>query len=1552
MSSVAGLNIKGYALQDQIGEGGFGAIYRGRQLSVDREIAIKVILPEYANRPDFIRRFETEAQLVARLEHPHIVPLIDYWRDPEGAYLVMRYLRAGSVYGRLRNNGAFSPEATLKLVEQVASALSLAHRNHIIHRDIKPDNILMDDDGNAYLTDFGIAKANTQDEEDEDSITGSPGYIAPEQITAGEIGAHTDLYSFGIVIYEVLTNHHPFAGQSASEMFLKHLQGNILEIPAGSPLSPKVQAFIRRATARLPADRFPDAAAMAVSFREALSAEKPIETGFAVVDFSAITNPYKGLRAFDEADADDFFGRETLVQYLIQRLDGEEQFGNFLAVVGPSGSGKSSAVKAGVVPALRKGALPGSEKWFYAELTPGIDPYQNLETALLSVAINPPADLGATLRRDENGLGEAIKAILPANEHLFLLIDQFEEVFTLLADEATRVRFLDALSNAVQDAAIKSRLHLVVTLRADFYDRPLLYETFATLIRNRTEVVIPLTTQELEAAIIRPAERAGLKVAPNLVSDIINDVREEPGTLPLLQYALTELFERRTGNMLKPESYQNIGRVNGAVARRADELYNALTPAQKSVARQVFLRLVTLGEGVEDTRRRALRSELAAVAKDADALQTILDQYGKFRLFTFDHDAQTREPTVEVAHEALIREWAQLREWLDASRGDVRTQRQVSAAANEWQTARRDASFLLRGSRLTQFDEWAKTTDLALTPFEQEYLQASLQERQVQEAAEAERRTREQKLERRARQTLRGLVGVMAVAVVVALGLTAFAFSRSQAEQQARTVAEERAAEVASLALASAGQQALNENDLDLSVALALEANKTIAPPSESRRMLLQVASLPGTNQLLRHRNPLWAVALSPDAKLIASGGGPTTPASNLYQGRPTFLPLNSAPPGAGGPPPDYAITLWDRTAGKEIARLEGHTNTITDLAFAPDGKTLYSAAADGSVRVWDIASGKETRQVIKAGAQVLAIALSPDGSSILVSTFDLETNKNSLTLLNNQSGEEIRRFGGSRDVFASIAFSPDGKLILAAPAPSSPAAPLMDAPDIIQWDAQTGNEVRRLRGHQGGVFSVAYSPDGKYALSGGVDGAVIYWSLETGEIVRRLPAPYDRFAYRVAISPDGRFGLSYGFESFFILWDLNSGAELSRFLYPQAPITDIAFAPDGRSVITAGSDAVARDWDLFSRDEVRRMFAPAGTGQWALAISPDGKTAVSASGTPNWYRPYFGANLLHVWDIATGKEIRTLQGAKSTINMAAFLPDGKRLLTVSGNTFGPGENVMLMWDMETGEIIRRYESPMTALTGLAITRDGKQALTLAFGVALILWDLESGRPVNVFQGTMPFSQVALSPDGKFAVSGEGNGVVTRWDMATGQPVQKYEGVHRFFIQDVVYSSDGTFFVTGGADDLIVVWDVASSQPKGLYNLARSSIRSLALSPDDKLLLIGTAGADLFLLDLAAGELVGTYNGYRSQVWQTRFTPDGKHGLATSWDGNLIMWRIEPQLLPELKAWTQENRFTRAFNCEERRRFRLVPCTPEEAAAARSGPPGAPPPNAQGTPPR
>jgi len=682
-SDLTGRAIRGYELGERLGAGGFGVVYRAVQPLVDREVAIKIILPQYADHPEFIRRFEAEAQLVARLEHPHIVPLYDYWREPGVAYLVMRLLRGGSLQARLRD-GPLALDVVISLLEQIGAALHAAHRAGVIHRDLKPANVLLDEDGNGYVADFGIAKnLNLESQTQAGAIIGSPAYLSPKQILSEPVKPQTDIYCLGLMLYELLTGHKPFQGPTPVEYRQQHLSQPLPSLANRGPGLPvDLDLVIQRATAKDPLDRYPDVPSMLADVREGVA----LVSGAAAVGqppYTAVTpeekleSPYKGLRAFGEADADDFFGRETLTGELLGRLAQPGDLTRFLAVVGPSGSGKSSVVKAGLIPALRRGGLPGSENWFIVDLVPGAHPWEELEAALLRVAVNPPQSLLSQLREDERGLLRAVQRVLPADEttELVLVIDQFEEVFTLTADEAGRAQLLDSLVMAILDPS--SRARVVITLRADFTDRPLQYVDFGELVRQRTEFVLPLTPDELEEAIVKPAQRVGLAVEPGLPETIMSDLGDQPGTLPLLQYTLTELFERRVGRALTLGAYQASGGVRGALAKRAEELYTQLDEAGRKVACQLFLRLITLGEATSDglpapdTRRRVLRSELTSLdgrPKTTSVIDGVIDQFGRHRLLTFDRDPVTRGPTVEVAHEALIREWGRLRMWLDEDR--------------------------------------------------------------------------------------------------------------------------------------------------------------------------------------------------------------------------------------------------------------------------------------------------------------------------------------------------------------------------------------------------------------------------------------------------------------------------------------------------------------------------------------------------------------------------------------------------------------------------------------------------------------------------------------------------------------------------------------------------------------------------------------------------------------------------------------------------------------------------------------------------------------------
>jgi serine/threonine protein kinase/ABC-type glycerol-3-phosphate transport system substrate-binding protein len=807
---LEGEPLRGYRLLEQVGEGAFGVVYRAIQPQVGREVAIKAVHPELANHPDFVRRFDREAQIVARLEHPHVVPLYDYWREPDAAFLVMRFLRGGSVEDLLEA-GPLEPSRVTSIVDQIASALGAAHRQGVVHRDVKPGNVLLDEEGNAYLTDFGVAlDAGSPERSTGTMMRGTPAYLSPEQIRLEPTSPRSDAYALGIVVFEMLTGEHPFPDTSLTALLDHHVRDAIPSARSLRPqLPPAVDEVIGRATAKDPDDRFSDIEEIATALRAALEG-----TRVAPQPAGPIRNPYKGLRAFLEADALDFFGRETVVKRLLQSLveDGHTQ--RFLAVVGPSGSGKSSVVRAGLVPALRRGAIPGSERWYVIDVLPGLHPFREIEAALLSVAVEPPPSLMEELERDELGIVRAVDRVLPDPEaELVIVLDQLEEVFTMIEDDSERARFLASIEAAALQP--DSRVRMIVTLRADFYDAPLSVPGFGDLLAARTEAITPMTPEELERAIVAPADQAGLVVEPRLLAEMIADVADRPGALPLLQYALTELAERPDGRTLTLEAYRRIGRVSGALARRAEQLFEPMKEAGRDACRQLFLRLVTLGEGTEDTRRRVRRSELLTLA-DAHAMDGVIDKFGRHRLLSFDRDPETREPTVEIAHEALLREWVRLRDWIESARDKLRLTARISASANEWAQADRGADYLLAGIRLAQAEEATQDDSIRLTDSERDFVGESLARRNAEVAAERERHAREIRLERRARTRLRGLVAVLCVGLLVAASLTAVAVNRSRE-------AERRRGEATVLALTEAVLANL-QTDPQLSVVLALHA--------------------------------------------------------------------------------------------------------------------------------------------------------------------------------------------------------------------------------------------------------------------------------------------------------------------------------------------------------------------------------------------------------------------------------------------------------------------------------------------------------------------------------------------------------------------------------------------------------------------------------------------------------------------------------------------------------------------------------------------------------
>ena len=574
--------------------------------------------------------------MVARLEHPHIVPLYDFWREPGGAYLVFRLLRGGTAEQVLVSTGPLDLPSVTRLLEQIGGALGCAHAAGVIHRDVKPANILFDDDGEAYLTDFGIATAAVEHNPSPSSESprpygrwsaGSPMYASPEQARDGFADARADQYALAATVWELLTGQPPFEGATAAEVIKAKLDSPLAPVRLLRPDVPaRLEEVLARASAIHPDDRFATVAEFVASWQSALAVSLTTTTappeastdgrsgerlGATALTMSGlVVNPFKGLRPFGEADAADFFGRDQIVGELHQLVNEQR----FTAVVGPSGSGKSSLVLAGLVPELKRGGF------LVCRFTPGADPFDAFSAALIDLAtVDQARALSPDLLRREGGLVVAVDA-LAADDGLVIVIDQLEELWTT-TDDDERTLFAASLADLHRAS---SCARVVATVRADWFDRPLRDPSLGPLVARATFGITPMEASELHTAISEPAARVGVRFEGGLVGRLVTEALDQPGSLPLLQFALAELFDRRSGATITTEVYDQIGGLSGSVAHQAESLYANFTSPDQLAVRRLFARLVTAGDGAEDTRRRARQSELVGV--DDQVVNALVDR--------------------------------------------------------------------------------------------------------------------------------------------------------------------------------------------------------------------------------------------------------------------------------------------------------------------------------------------------------------------------------------------------------------------------------------------------------------------------------------------------------------------------------------------------------------------------------------------------------------------------------------------------------------------------------------------------------------------------------------------------------------------------------------------------------------------------------------------------------------------------------------------------------------------------------------------------------------
>jgi WD40 repeat protein/class 3 adenylate cyclase len=1274
--------------------------------------------------------------------------------------------------------------------------------------------------------------------------------------------------------------------------------GEVLVSPGVAHLARKVEGleYVERGPVRLKGLEKPvdvvavrperEDVARDLAFRRALDPAAP--------GALATRNPYKGLRAFAEGDAEDFFGREALTEHLVERLAETR----FLAVVGPSGSGKSSVVRAGLVPRLRQGALPGSERWHVVEMFPGAYPLEELEAALLRSADSAPAGLLEQLEQDERGLLRAVKRLLADDEsEIVLVVDQLEEVFTLVEDEARRTQFLALLERAVGDP--HARLRIVVTLRADFYDRPLLYSGFAELLRDYVEALVPLKAEEFERAIAGPAERVGARFEPGLLAELVADVSDEPGALPLLQYALTELYERREGTTLTQAAYRAIGGVSGALAGRAEEIYDGLGEEAQEASRQLFLRLVTLGEGAEDTRRRVERTELASMEVDQGALEEAIQEFGAWRLLSFDRDPRSGTPTIEVAHEALMREWGRFRRWIDSGREHVRLHRRLATAAREWEGASREASYLLRGSNLAQFDALAAESTIALTELEREFVDESRTANELELA-------RERRQNRRLKALLVGAVGLLVLAIIA--GVLALV-SRSSSQHEAQVALGRQL-----------GAEAVSQPRVDLSMLLARESLKLDDSPQTEGTLLATLLRSPaviGTIALPVPGRP-QSVKVSPDGHSIAAvtnDNGMRIYDTRTHRLLRTFALANAdyayVPSTGqlfagwyGKRPGQIAQVLVAPRTGRHLHTfsysqlwLKNQTNG-NDIAVTRDGRYgffVYSIVkADGSdgrgyMEAWRLNRSGPPR-LTRCRASDVAGIMNPQKkcpiptgvTGLVVAAEALKGDR----LMVAQNGRITTWRASDMKRVASVPgprFTGRGASIGNVPAALSPdgtmlAYGLSDG-TVRFFDIANGKTINGQGAHSAGVVRLAFSPDSSLAVTTADDGTAILWNPRTGQLLQRLGGHSAR-VMSPDFSPNGRTLYTPGLDGTILEYDLGRSSRFGSpfsvghtaargFTVAAPPL--LAMAPDGR---TFAAGVEQSDVGIFSTSTLQRVAK--------ISLSSD-RTIFEGAWAGKRFVLGADRGLVQVWAVAgpKSKPVSTLRGLSNEGNAVSVAAGegGSLIAAVDGYGGGPSP--------EKGE--------------LALWRDGKLVggHTLPLGTNG-LW-------------------VAISPDGSMAAVGLDNGKVLIVDTATGHIERTISPPHAQFIGALAFAPDGTL-AAGDWSGLVSLWNPRTGKEIGGHQVlvAEGPSGVIAFAPGGKSFTTGSFGGHSRLWDTSTLQQLGSdfpgSNGYWSNL---AYTPDGRYQIVIYGDGMAYRWPMT------VSAWEKQacRVAGRNFTPEEWHRF-------------------------------
>jgi WD40 repeat protein len=1101
--------------------------------------------------------------------------------------------------------------------------------------------------------------------------------------------------------------------------------------------------------------------------------------------------PYQGLSAFREEDARFFFGREQFTQALLVAV----QHKPLVAVIGASGSGKSSVVFAGLVPLLRQELQPQ-----IISFRPGNNPFEALAVGLAQCsAIAPflPTELEQVLRQDDQGLSTLINRIGQqiSGLRLILIADQFEELYTL-CPEGDRPSFLDTLLNTVNSSLAFS---LILTLRADFCGYALAYRPFSDALQGTIQILGSMNAEELQTAIVSPANHLQMQFEAELTQKLIHDVGEQPGRLPLLEFALTQLWSNQREGWLTHQAYNEMGGVENALANHAERVYVQLNAVDRQRAQQVFIQLIKPGVGTDDSRRLATRAEVMSENWN------LVAHLASSRLVVTNRHESTGEETVEIIHEALIQSWKRLRDWMQCD-GEFRLwQEHLRVAQRQWESREADEGALLRGKLLVEAEYWQGQRQDQLSVGEQMFIQQSLKVKDSEIS----------KQKRRRQLTTSVLTG----GLVLALILTGIAFYQWR---------QANIREIEALSKSSEALFATNKKLEALVEAIRAKRNlQTLSWADTSTQttvdlVLNQAAyGLVEYNRLSAHVDGVKGVSFSPDGKTIASipendiiklwninGTLRTTlTGHNAGINAVSFSPDGRTIASASA---DKTIKLWTIN-GTLLKTIEGHSAEVTSVSFSPDGKTIASASNDKTVKLWNI-NGTLRTTLTGHNAGINTVSFSPDGKTIASASADKTIKFWTI------NGTLLKTIEGHSAEVTSVSFSPDGKTIASA----------SNDKTIKLWNIN-GTLLKTIEGHSAEVTSVSFSPDGKTIASASNDKTVKLWK-DNGKLLTTLEGHRD-IVWGVAFSPDSKTLASASWDGTVRFWHYKSPL-LTILSGHYAGITGVSFSPDGKTVASASDDKTIKLWNLDGT--LLKTLEGHRSRVYAVSFSPDGKTIASASADKT----------IKIWSIH-GTLLKTLEGHSAAVWDVHFSPDGQRIVSASD------DKTIKIWNLD-GTLQTTFTGHQGTVFKAIFSLDGQIIVSVSNDKTIKIWNLSGSLLKTIKAHSESISGGDISPDGQTIASASNDKTIRLWNL-DGSLLKTLEG-HNGHVEDLVFSLDGQTIASASVDGTIKLWSLNGTLLKTLKRHG-AAVWGVDYSPNNQI--VASASADNTVILWNVKQLLG-----------------------------------------------------------------------------------------------